>query len=83
MLQQIATAGNGVYVRSSDARLGLNTVFDEINKMEKQEMDVRTYSDYDERFQYFFGLALILLLADMFILERKNRWLSKIKLFER
>jgi len=81
-LQQIAAAGNGVYVRSSDTRIGLNTVFDELNKMEKQEMDVKTYSDYDERFQYFFGLALILLFADMFILERKNRWLSKIKLFE-
>ena len=83
MLQQIATAGNGVYIRSTDTRLGLNTVFDEINKMEKQEMDVRIYSDYDERFQYAFGLALILLLADLFILERKNRWLSKIKLFEK
>jgi Ca-activated chloride channel family protein len=82
MLQQIAAAGNGVYIRSSDTRIGLNTVFDEINKMEKQEMDVRIYSDYDERFQYAFGLALILLLADLFILERKNRWLSKIKLFE-
>jgi Ca-activated chloride channel family protein len=81
-LQQIAAAGNGVYVRSSDTRLGLNTVLDELNKLEKQEMDVKTYSDYDERFQYFFGLALILLFADMFILERKNRWLSKIKLFE-
>jgi Ca-activated chloride channel family protein len=83
MLQQIAAAGNGVYIRSTDTRLGLNTVFDEINKMEKQEMDVRIYSDYDERFQYAFGLALILLLADLFILERKNRWLSKIKLFEK
>lgn len=82
MLQQIAAAGNGVYVRSSDTRIGLNTVFDELNKMEKQELDVKTYSDYDERFQYFFGLALILLFVDMFILERKNRWLSKIKLFE-
>jgi len=82
MLQQIAAAGNGVYVRSSDTRLGLNTVFDELNKMEKQEMEIKTYSDYDERFQYFFGLALILLFADMFLLERKNRWLSKIKLFE-
>lgn len=83
ILQQIAAAGNGVYIRSTDSRIGLNTVFDEINKMEKQEMEVRIYSDYDERFQYIFGLALILLLTDLFILERKNRWLSKIKLFER
>ena len=83
MLQQIAVAGNGVYVRSSDTRIGLNAIFDEINKMNKKEMDAQVYSDYDERFQYLFGLGFILLLIDFMILDRKNRWLNKIKLFDR
>jgi len=82
MLQEIAAAGKGVYIRSSEARLGLNTLFDEISRMEKQELEARIYSDYDERFQYFFGLALILLIIEFFILNRKNRWMSKIKIFE-
>ncbi len=83
MLRRIAAAGEGVYIRSTDTRVGLDKLFDEINRMEKQEMEAKVYSDYDERFQYVFGLALFLLLLDFFILERKNRWLSKIKLFDR
>ena len=34
--QQIAFAGKGIYVRASSAETGLNTIFDEINKMEKE-----------------------------------------------
>jgi len=83
MLQEIVAAGNGVYIRSTDSRVGLNAIFDEINKMEKQEMDAKIYSDFDERFQYMFGAGLILLLIEFFVLERKNRWLNHIKIFER
>ena len=82
MLRRIATTGDGVYIRSTDTRVGLDKLFDEINKMEKQEMEAKVYSDYDERFQYLFGLGLFFLLLELIILERKNRWLSKIKLFE-
>jgi Ca-activated chloride channel family protein len=82
MLRRIANAGEGVYIRSTDTRVGLDKLFDEINKMEKQEMESKVYSDYDERFQYIFGIGLFLLLLEFIILERKNRWLSKIKLFD-
>jgi Ca-activated chloride channel family protein len=82
MLRQIAAAGQGVYIRSTDTRVGLDKLFDEISKMEKQEMETRIYSDYDERFQYIFAVGLFFLLLDFLILERKNKWLSKIKLFD-
>lgn len=82
MLSRIAAAGNGVYIRSTDTRVGLDKLFDEINKMEKQEMESRIYSEYDERFQYVFALGLFLLLIELLILERRNRWMSRIKLFE-
>jgi Ca-activated chloride channel family protein len=82
MLQQIAAAGKGVYIRSTNTRLGLNALFDEINKMEKQEFEARIYSDYDERFQYMIGMALFFLLLEFIILERKNKYLKNIKLFK-
>ena len=82
MLRKIAVAGEGVYIRSTDTRVGLDKLFDEINKMEKQEMEAKIYSDYDERFQYVFAICLFFLLLEFFILERKNKWLSKIKLFD-
>ena len=81
MLNQVAAAGGGMYIRSTNTRLGLNVLFDEIEKMEKQELEARIYSEYEERFQYLAGLAFIILLADLFIMERKNRLLKNLRIF--
>lgn len=81
MLEQISAAGNGIYVRANNAQVGLNVLFDEINKLEKEEMDTLVYSEYDDQFQYFFGIGILLLLLEFVILEKKNRHLMKVKLF--
>ncbi len=81
MLEQVAAAGNGIYVRANNAQVGLNALFDEINKMEKEEMESRIYSEYNDQFQYFFAIALFLILFEFIILERKNRYLKNISLF--
>ena len=81
MLEKIAVAGGGIYVRANNAQVGLNALFDEINKMEKEEMESRTYSEYDDQFQYFFAAGLFLLLLEFVILERKNKYLKDIRLF--
>ena len=81
ILREITSAGNGSYIRATNSRLGLNMLFDQISAMEKQEMDIRKYSEYNEKFQYMIGLALILILFDFILLERKNKYLKEIKLF--
>ncbi|TKG88885.1 VWA domain-containing protein [Puteibacter caeruleilacunae] len=81
MLQQIAAAGNGVYVRANNSQIGLNRLFDEINSMEKTEMESRIYSEYDDQFQYLIGLAIFFILLELALLERKNRWLKNVSLF--
>jgi len=80
-LEEISAAGNGIYVRANNAQVGLNALFDEINKMEKEEMETLVYSEYDDQFQYFFAIGLLLLLLEFVILERKNRHLMKVNLF--
>ena len=45
------------------------------------ELDSKVYSEYDERFQTFAWIALILLLVDFMTLDRKNRVFKKVKLF--
>lgn len=80
-LEEIAAAGNGIYVRANNAQVGLNALFDEINKMEKEEMETLVYSEYDDQFQYFFAIGLLLLLFEFIILERKNRYLMRVNLF--
>ena len=82
MLQEIAQAGGGSYIRANSTQSGLNTLFEEINKMEKKEIGSKVFTDYKDRFQIFIGLAIVLLILDLLILERKNKWSAKINLFE-
>ncbi len=83
MLRKIASVGNGIYVRANNTRAGLKKVFEAISKLEKKEFDSVMFSDYEDRFQYFIALAVLLLLIEFFISERKSKVLSSFKLFEK
>ena len=82
LLQQIAAAGNGTYIRATNSKIGLNEIFDEIGKMNKEEYEAKVYADYDDQFQYFIAIALLFIVLEFFVLERKNKWLSNLKLFK-
>ena len=73
-LQETAMAGKGIYVRATTANMGLNNVYDEINKLEKTEYEAKIYTDFAEMFQWPFGVALAFLLAELLISNRKNRF---------
>ncbi|MFV0554788.1 MAG: vWA domain-containing protein [Mangrovibacterium sp.] len=81
MLQQIAAAGEGVYVRANNSQVGLNAIYNEIEKMNAGEMETQSYSEYAEQYQWFIALALLFLLLDFLILERKNKYLKHFRLF--
>ena len=81
MAQEIAAAGNGLYVRADNTNSALKALQKEIEKMNKSELDSKVYSEYDEQFQVFAWIALFLLIADFFTLDRKNRIFRKVKLF--
>ena len=81
MCQEIAAAGHGIYARADNTNSALRALQKEIEKMNKSELDSKVYSEYDERFQTFAWIALILLIADFMTLDRKNRIFRKIKLF--
>ena len=81
-LQEIAAVGDGKYIRANNTRLGLNALFEDINKLDKKEIDAKIYSEYADIFQYPLGLALLLLIIEFLILERKNRRLKHIRLFK-
>lgn len=82
MLQEIAAAGSGVYIPANNLRNGIENLLDTLSKLEKSEMESKVYSEYDEQFQYLAAIVLLLLIIDATILERKNRFLKHIKLFD-
>ncbi|MES2592293.1 MAG: VWA domain-containing protein [Bacteroidota bacterium] len=81
VLQEIAAASNGIYVRASNADAGLNRVLDAIDKLEKKQFDSKMYSDYEDRFQWFIAAALVLLLVEIFLSERKSKIYQRLDLF--
>jgi Ca-activated chloride channel family protein len=82
LLQEIASAGSGIYVRANNSKAGLSTLFAEINKMEKKEIGTMVFTEYKDRFQLFIGFALLLLLADLILLNRKNKWSNRINFYK-
>ncbi len=81
MLQQLAAAGNGIYIRANNTQVGLDILFEQLNKMQKKEYGSKMFTDYEDRFQIFFGIALLLLVLEFFISERRSKWWAKINLF--
>lgn len=82
MLKKIAVSGGGKYIRANNTKTGLNALFDELNQMEKAELEVKAYAEYEEQFQYFVGFALLILVIEFFILFKKNKRLSSVNLFK-
>ncbi|WP_316810757.1 VWA domain-containing protein [Pedobacter heparinus] len=82
MCKEISAAGDGVYVRASNANSGLGIVMDQVNKMQKKTYESKAFKNYEDRFQFFLGLSLLLLLLEFFISNRKNLKLSELNLFE-
>jgi len=82
MLKEIAIAGNGAYVRASNANAGLNKIMDEINQLEKKEFGSKSFKDYEDRFQIFLLIAFLLFVLEYFISSRKSNKLNGVNLFE-
>lgn len=81
LLRAIAKAGEGMFVRASNSNVGLTTLLDEINRMDKTLLEERVYSDYSEKYQYFILIGLLFVLLEFIVLGRKNKNLLKINIF--
>lgn len=81
MLRQIAEIGNGIYVRASNSNVGLDKIYDDISKAEKDEIESKVFTDYDDQFQWFIGAAIILLIIEIMLSSEKRGWESKFNFF--
>ena len=82
ILKKIALSSGGNYVRASNSNIGLDEIFNEIKKMKKQDLESTMYTEYNDQFPIFAALAMLLLMVDFIIMERKNRRLANIRLFK-
>lgn len=76
-LQKIALATGGKYYRASPSELELDKIYDDISSMEKKELEGKLLLQYDDRFQWPLFLAMIFLIWEVFVPERKKAVVEK------
>ncbi len=81
MCKEIAGAGDGIYVRADNSNTASRALQKELNKLATTEIETKVYTDYNEQYQSFVLIALLLLVIDFFIFSRKNKTISKLNLF--
>ncbi len=81
VLKKIVVRTNGAYVRASNTNIGLDKIFSEIRKMKKDEIESTRYTEYNDQFQIFAAMTLFFLIAEFMVMDRKNRKLMNIRLF--
>jgi Ca-activated chloride channel family protein len=79
VLQEVAKAGNGLYVRAGNSESGLNPIIDDIRRMEDERYSSIVFEEFDEQFMYFMAIALFFFVLEMLVGDRR----SKRHLFKR
>ena len=81
VLIDIASEGNGQYIDGSNTDAAVEIIKNELLQMDKKEFEAKQFAEYKDQFQWFIGAALLLLFLDIFILDRKTKWLKNLNLF--
>ncbi|MBR7030988.1 MAG: VWA domain-containing protein [Prevotella sp.] len=83
MCRQVAQAGGGVYIHVENNSAAQQQLDNELDKLSKKETSTTVYSDFDEQFQAFGILALLLLIIEICIFDRRNPLLKNLSLFSK
>jgi Ca-activated chloride channel family protein len=81
-LKEIAKVGNGKYYHGSNNGDELDLIYKDILQMEKNDLGMKQFTQFEDRFQYFIALGLLLLLIEFFLSEKKWKWFNKINIFK-
>jgi len=82
MCQEIAQAGKGGYVRCDNTNTAMRALQDELESIATSDIETAVYTDYNEQYQSFVLIALLLLVIDFFIMMRQNHRLNRMDLFK-
>ena len=82
MAKEIAQAGGGIYLSGNDPA-AVSQIDEQLKAIAKADIERIVYSKHDEQFPVFAWLALVFLIIDIFVLDRKISWLKNINFFSK
>ncbi len=80
-LEAIAKAAKGGYTNGNNTKEAVSFIKKSLNNIQKTEFDATEVASFQAQFQWFLGIGFFLLLLDVFLLERKTKWVQKLNLF--
>jgi Ca-activated chloride channel family protein len=80
-LKEIAKATKVGYVSGNSTKEVLAYVKKALDNIQKTEFEATQMADFESQFQWFLGIAFSLLFLDIFFLDRRTNWITKLNLF--
>ena len=80
-LEAIAKAAKGGYINGTNTKQVVDFIKKSLNNIQKTEFEATETANFQSQFQWFLGFGFFLLLLDVFLLERKTKWVQKMNLF--
>ena len=80
-LKSISDKTKSKYINGSNTKEVVDEVKKQLDKIEKTEFESQQIADFESQYQWFLGLGFLLLLVDIFLLEKKTAWVQKLNLF--
>jgi Ca-activated chloride channel family protein len=78
ILREIADNGNGKYYRGNNYEDYLEKIYSDLSTLEQAEFGVKKVTDYEDRFYYFLIPAIILLIIELFITDKRSPFFTKL-----
>ncbi|HUX93081.1 MAG TPA: VWA domain-containing protein [Ignavibacteriaceae bacterium] len=77
-LKKIAEIAHGKYFRGANYQDELDLIYKDLSSLRKTQFGEKRVTDYEDRFYYFLAIAIILLVAEYFMSEKKSPWVTKL-----
>ena len=81
-LEKIALETNGKYYRASQNEAELDKIYKDISEMEKKSLASQQYTQFEDQYRVFIGLALFCLILEALVSERrrlKKKWAGRFE----
>lgn len=81
ILEEIASVGDGEFTYANNMGVDLNEILNKISGLKKNEYGAKIYTDFDNKYQFFLLPAIILLILELLISDKRNKYLAKLSDF--
>jgi len=81
VLKNIADKTKSKYIVGTSTKEVVEELKKSLDKIEKSEFESQQIADFESQYQWFLALGFLLLLIDIFLLEKKTAWVQKLNLF--